>query len=127
MCSTGDLQCRVPVQTIKELPTVRRWFDIPSFAAAAQKRCSMDEHLLGLSRETLTCSELFVCSACILVMNALRPSRLLVLGLFSLGMCPHNGKAGAFSCGTTRTHVCARLSSLAHLLPVSLSLSLIHI
>ena len=24
--------------------------------------------------------------------------------LFSLGMCPHNGKAGAFSCGTTRTH-----------------------
>ena len=24
--------------------------------------------------------------------------------LFSLGMCPHNGKARAFSCGTTRTH-----------------------
>ena len=78
---------------------VRRRFDIQSFAAAAQRRCSMDEHLLGLSRETLTCSELFVCSACILVMNALRPSRRLVLGLFSLGMCPHNSKPGVFVVG----------------------------
>ena len=78
VCSTSDLQCRVPVQTTGAV-TVRRRFD-----SSHSRPRSDDDRWTNIARlravETLTCSELFVCSACIPVMNALRPSRRLAQG-----------------------------------------------